>query len=156
MCWWKVIRCCWLMGVGVDGSGCSCCIALVYFLSRGARAVARETSGGNQPPLTTLLIHTTKHPTPRTFANTTPISNMLANTLLRTTSRRMISASSRSANQRTASTSVTQTLKKKGEDARRAVLPLMAVATVGSLGLMTLRKEEVRSLKGIVPVYPAL
>jgi hypothetical protein len=32
----------------------------------------------------------------------------------------------------------------------------MAVATVGSLGLMTLRKEEVRSLKGIVPVYPAL
>jgi hypothetical protein len=67
---------------------------------------------------------------------------MLTNTLIRTSSRRILSTASSRAAKRTA---LSQTLLKKGEatDARKAFLPLMAAAaTVGGLGLTTLNRRE--------------
>ena len=79
---------------------------------------------------------------------------MLSNTLLRITSRRILSTSSSRTLKRTASTSISQFVLKNQDDVRKAVLPLMAAATVGGLGLMTLGlQEEVRGDMACVGLF---
>lgn len=69
---------------------------------------------------------------------------MLSNTALRTATRRIISsnASRRSAS----STSVKQAFTKQGEEARRAALPLLAVAALGGCVVTVGRNDQVCSL----------
>ena len=68
---------------------------------------------------------------------------MMSNTAIRTATRRIISstASRRSAS----STSATQAFKKQGEEARRAALPLLAVAALGGCVVTVGRNDQVCS-----------
>lgn len=65
---------------------------------------------------------------------------MMLNTAVRTATRRIVSST---ASRRCAS-SVTVALKKQGEEARRAALPLLAVAALGGCAVTVARHEEVR------------
>lgn len=69
---------------------------------------------------------------------------MLSNTALRTATRRIISsnASRRSAS----STSAKQAFSKQGEEARKAALPLLAVAALGGCVVTVGRNDQVCSL----------
>lgn len=65
---------------------------------------------------------------------------MLANTALRTATRRIVSSTS----SRRCASSASNAFKKQGEEARRAALPLLAVAALGGCALTVGRQEEVR------------